>query len=219
MFKIRLPNYPYSLIKLSLLTIISLSFFMFFNVDKVLAINNCNDGWRISSGPTREIDCHGVCKEVKNDTCGKDIFVPTKTPDEWLQFRTNKPGCVSLSGCVVIACYNDSGCDDGDYCTSDICYNDGTVSSYCSNPAANRCGDGTCNCGETSSSCSSDCGVITCYNDSECDDGNYCTSDTCYNDGTTSSYCSNPAANRCGDGTCNCGETSSSCSSDCGFIS
>ena len=57
----------------------------------------------------------------------------------------------------VVACYNDSGCDDGNYCTSDICYNDGTTSSYCSNPAVNRCGDGTCNCGETSSTCSTDC--------------------------------------------------------------
>lgn len=47
------------------------------------------------------------------------------------------------------------------------------------------CGDGSCNGGETCSSCSSDCGVC-------------------------------PPTTYCGDGVCNGGETCSSCSTDCG---
>jgi hypothetical protein len=57
------------------------------------------------------------------------------------------------------------------------------------------CGDGSCNGGESQSSCCGDCG---------CPSGQSCQSGSCVVD----PYC--------GDGSCNGGETESSCCTDCG---
>ena len=49
----------------------------------------------------------------------------------------------------------------------------------------------TTDCDDNVYSTSNSCGVIVCSSDSACNDGNSCTTDTCVNPGTTSSYCSN----------------------------
>jgi Proprotein convertase P-domain len=75
------------------------------------------------------------------------------------------------------ACSIDADCDDADACTTDIC--------------------SAGNCSNTPISC---------------DDGDACTIDSC-----SGGVCSNvPAASCCGDGFCDVGEDTCSCSSDCG---
>ncbi len=57
----------------------------------------------------------------------------------------------------------------------------GRCPSDCGNPPAARCGNGTCDAGETSASCAADC----------------------------------PAQSQCGNGTCDAGETTGNCAADC----
>ncbi len=71
------------------------------------------------------------------------------------------------------------------------------------------CGDGSCNNGETCSSCSGDCGA--CYVAPYCGDGTCINQETCSNCVADCGTCS-----ICGDGTCNGGETCSNCVADCG---
>ena len=75
------------------------------------------------------------------------------------------------------------------------------------------CGDGTCNGGETCSTCEIDCGVCS---------GGYCGDGTC-NGGETCSTCEldcgDCSGEYCGDGICNGDETCSTCELDCGDCS
>jgi len=57
------------------------------------------DSYRIAVGGQQRIDKFGVCKIVVNN-CTRDIFVPVKTENEWLQFRIYRPACVSLNECI-----------------------------------------------------------------------------------------------------------------------
>ncbi|MBL8605537.1 MAG: hypothetical protein JNK72_26635 [Myxococcales bacterium] len=89
-------------------------------------------------------------------------------------------------------------------------------------PPAPRCGDGTCNAGETCKSCRADC-------ESQCPVGPRCGDGTC-NGGETCESCRAdcaaqcpapvdvPPAARCGDGTCNGSETCESCRADCAAL-
>jgi hypothetical protein len=64
-------------------------------------------------------------------------------------------------------------------------------------PSLATCGDGRCECGETQSTCCTDCGCPTCQ---------HCVDSSCQ------------SQTRCGDGICDsgCGETRSACPQDCG---
>lgn len=58
-----------------------------------------------------EIDNHSVCKKVTNNNTS-DMFVPTKTADEWTAFRTNASGA-SITECCFdngVACSSDGDC-------------------------------------------------------------------------------------------------------------
>ncbi len=55
------------------------------------------DFYRVNNNQTVLINEHSVSKNVNNNACGMDIFVPTKTAAEWTDFRTNKPACISLT--------------------------------------------------------------------------------------------------------------------------
>ena len=87
-----------------------------------------------------------------------------------------------------------------------------------------RCGDGTCDPGESEVSCPSDCGPSC--GDDECSVGeSYCNcpedcadrcGDGCCSDTESSCLCETDCGPHCGDGTCNCGETETTCAGDCG---
>ncbi len=84
----------------------------------VSAINTNATGYKIRAGEHQEIDVHGICKDVINDsdvtTNPVIIFVPTKTAEEWSLFRDNKPSYVSLADCttsVVVVPTESSGTD------------------------------------------------------------------------------------------------------------
>ena len=140
----------------------------------------------------------------------------------------------------IAVCNSDSDCNDNNSCTTDTCVNPGTTSSYCSNtnnpvnggwsawgPCVNgiqtrtctnpspSCGGAQCS-GPSSQSCSSG---ITCSANSDCDDSNSCTTDTCQNPGTPSSYCTNSAQGNhleCKNNTCtSVSNTASNCSNSC----
>jgi len=71
--------------------------------------------YRVNSGETKQINAWGVCKKVTNNN-SLDIFVPTKTSDEWTDFRNNATytSNVSLAECGVY-CDEDG---DGHYATT-----------------------------------------------------------------------------------------------------
>ncbi|MDI3282207.1 hypothetical protein [Polyangium sp. 15x6] len=85
-----------------------------------------------------------------------------------------------------------AGCGDG------VC-NNGETSWTCSDCT---CGDGVCNGSERCSTCSKDCG--SCCGNGVCDNNETCSS------------CSQDCGSCCGNGVCDNNETCSSCSKDCG---
>ncbi len=66
------------------------------------AIDTCSDGWRIASGANKIVNCHGTCWDITNNhASGYDIFVPTKTTNEYNAFNTNTPVGVTKSECIA----------------------------------------------------------------------------------------------------------------------
>ena len=166
----KLPNYLYLFTKLSLFIIIAFTFFVFWNIDKVLAINNCNDGWQIAVGQTKQINCHGICKKVTNN-CSKTIFVPTKTSSEWSEFRINRPSCVSLTSCCTVGAI----CNYGSWQCDGYCRRKRVLYKY----------DSNCNCVASGQyeyqNCSSGttCSGGSCRSDVACSTGGYACKDQC----------------------------------------
>ena len=154
-------KHSHLLIKTSLFVIVGLSFFVFFNVNKALAINTCSSGWQISDGQTKQINCHGVCKKVTNN-CGKSIFIPTKTSTEWSEFRTHNPTCVSLSSCCTCTPGTTQSCTKS--CSYKAC-----VGNSCDTKTTTVSGTRTCQSDCTSwSACSASCPGSECTYDSDC---------------------------------------------------
>ena len=117
------------------------------------------------------------------------------------------------NNCIPPACINDSGCDDNSNETIDVCNQDATCESYCTNiqiaqPCTTACSsDAECDdespdttdiC-NNDATCESSCShaktepscTITCSNDADCDDGKEETIGTCNNRGTCESSCTN----------------------------
>ena len=166
----KLPNYLYLFTKLSLFIIIAFTFFVFWNIDKVLAINNCNDGWQIAVGQTKQINCHGICKKVTNN-CSKTIFVPTRTSSEWSEFRINRPSCVSLSECCSVGeiCNYGSWQCDGSCRRKRVLYK---YDSNCNCVASGQYEYQNCPSGTT-------CSGGSCRNDVACSTSGYACKDQC----------------------------------------
>jgi len=100
MKKIFLKYYP--------LTLAVLLFF--WAVGFVLAINSVEEGYQVNIGIAQEIDAHGVCKNVTNNT-SSSVFIPTKTDAEWSAFRDNIPSGISLADCAVagpLGCFEEA---------------------------------------------------------------------------------------------------------------
>jgi hypothetical protein len=97
---------------------------------------------------------------------------------------------------------NDTGsCGDGTCDDGETCTTCPMDCGFCQ-----TCGDGTCESGETCSSCPQDCGACKTCGDGFCDDGEDCT--TCPQD---CGVCMS-----CGDGQCTGTENCTNCPADCG---
>lgn len=55
--------------------------------------------YRVNNGTNTDINEQGVCQNVANAS-GLDLFVPTNSAAEWLEFRTHPPTGVTLSACA-----------------------------------------------------------------------------------------------------------------------
>ena len=73
---------------------------LFFTPLFVWAINTVATGYKTTTS-NQTINAHGVCRQVQH-TASTSYFVPTKTSNEWLQFRNNKPGAVTITNCSTV---------------------------------------------------------------------------------------------------------------------
>ncbi|MBC7074090.1 hypothetical protein H5T58_01740 [Candidatus Parcubacteria bacterium] len=204
-----------SITKIFLFFIIVFTFFTFWRVERIFAINNCNDGWQVNVGATKQIQCHGVCKKVTNN-CSKAIFVPTKTSVEWAQFRTNKPNCVSLSECCQ--CTSGLCCDGCNYYPSGTVCEYGYDEDWRCNPTG--CGGtaqrGYRNWEKRCTGTSADCPSTKYYTSNwQWENYQYCSSnERCVTDNATYAYCSydSSCAPSCTDECSYSGQTGYRCS-------
>jgi len=87
-----------------------------------------------------------------------------------------------------VMCYVDTDCDDGNPCTTDVCVNPGTSSSYCQNtdlPNGTSCGTNSICCETTGQS---QCTIGECCTDAECPNGEVCSENNCYVTATINLY-------------------------------
>jgi len=90
-------NFKYKIFIVALLTVFGILFFSFASVEAA-------DYYQVDPGPPVEIDEHGECRMVTNNG-SLAIFVPTKTPNEWAEFRIHcpdTPNCpnITMSDCL-----------------------------------------------------------------------------------------------------------------------
>lgn len=107
--------------------------------------------------------------------------------------------------------------DCGPYCGDDTC-DPGEDTVSCNTDCF--CGNGTCDLGETELTCTLDClcGDGVCAGSetvANCGEDCYCGNGTC-DDGESNTTCSTDCTTFCGDGQCNGDETATSCPNDCG---
>lgn len=103
------------------------------------ALNTCGTGYQISA--SRDINCHGTCKEVVNS--GTSQFGPTKTSSEWNNFISSHDGSISFTSPT------NGGFSAWGTCS--VTCGGGTQTRTCTNPAPSFCGS-ACS-GATSQSC------------------------------------------------------------------
>lgn len=181
--------------------------------------------YELPSGETKYICEHSVNKKVKND--GSDnLFVPTKSSDEWQAFIDNSGLSISSIGC----------CDEGDcssskpFCISYYCKEckvdddcgggnwECTSSNSCTCTPSTQCATGVC--GTVSDGCGGSfdcepcgpcqkCSVNSCVN--ACKTGEVCYNSVCCKPSTCGTDDCGSISDGCG-GTINCGE----CPFDCG---
>ncbi len=81
------------------------------------------------NGGEQQINKHGECRKVKNNRTDHDIFVPVKTANEWLEFRTHPPANVTFSVCSSLLPDGEL-CAMGSECASGNCYVDADGDRY-----------------------------------------------------------------------------------------
>jgi hypothetical protein len=140
-------------------------------------------------GPAPDIGAYEYSEEVCGDgTCGFGETCFSCSED---------CGCVlpeiCCDGlCTTPACFNESDCGTDTFCRFYTCNNPGNCSASCSytNVANNtECTGGIC--------CSGECVAPVCSLDSDCDDGDACTTDTCNYGGTCAATCSHESVTEC----------------------
>jgi hypothetical protein len=95
----------------------------------------------------------------------------TPTGSEYYLTGVKNTAALLFTSCHEIMCSSDSGCDDNDVTTTDMCLNPGSCSAACLNDAC----------------------PVECRNDSDCDDNNPLTLDTCAGKGTCETSCTSTA--------------------------
>ncbi len=118
-----------------------------------LANGTCGGG----TGYTCNSTTHTLCQTI---SCGGTTYRCTNAGGSWA-WRTatscdDSNACTYSDVCSGSTCAGTAITCTTDYCTTRTC--NGTSS--CTQTPINRCGDGTCNCGETTGSCPGDC--VTC---------------------------------------------------------
>jgi hypothetical protein len=190
--------------------------------------NVCQDGTPPSC-PDDGLFCNGseVCDEVI-DGCGH-----TGNP-------CTEPGtlCDEVADqCVVVACYSDADCDDGEDCSADTCHNPAEITAYCENlwpacgltdgccgPDCSSATDDDCTCGD--GVCAGAANGEDCYScPADCESGQGGTCDACFKGVCNGDChpvkegpdCADCASNYCcGNGDCEVGESPCNCTIDCG---
>jgi hypothetical protein len=155
-----------------------------------------------SSGTTSSWCGDGTCdSDESSSSCysdcgGSSVSCPANS-------YTTSAGACDYAACSNGCNFDSSGCPSG-------CYESSATSSYC--------GDGTCDSGEDSSWCSSDCGggSDSTYTSETCGNG-YCGSGETF-ESCPSDCGSGATTETCGNGFCGSGESSESCPSDCGAV-
>jgi hypothetical protein len=75
---------------------------LFFIPQVLWAIDTCDEGWQIPHGSSKIVNCHGICWDIDNNhASGNDIFVPTKTLNEYNAFNNNTPSGVTKAECIA----------------------------------------------------------------------------------------------------------------------
>ncbi|MEW6295047.1 MAG: hypothetical protein AB1467_01985 [Candidatus Diapherotrites archaeon] len=126
------------------------------------------------------------------------------------------------NSCTISVCSSNAQCNDNNPLTNDTCINSGACNAYCSNTAIANCPNGkvtsSCNCGGTiiSSSycCSNSPFTPPCTVDSECNDLDSSTTDSCQGTGTCSAQCVHASSASCGNGIEDLGENCTNCPQD-----
>ena len=164
----------------------------------------CGDG-KCASGETCPMDCS---KE----------FAPTIACG-WTTCKSQMAACAAKKPCVdyfncMASCQCNAGCQEecgslASQAAAEVSAATSCVfSSECPVPCAStgpKCGNGTCESGETTANCPADCKTASKCGNGVCDSGE--TTTNCPADCKT--------AAKCGNGTCESGETASSCPADC----
>ncbi|MSQ84280.1 MAG: hypothetical protein EXR77_15585 [Myxococcales bacterium] len=164
----------------------------------------CGDG-KCASGETCPMDCNA--ETAPTIACG------------WTNCKSQMAACAAKKPCIdyfncMASCKCDAGCQEecgslaSQAATEVSAATSCVFSSECPVPCAGtgpKCGNGTCESGETTTNCPSDCKTASKCGNGVCDSGETMTN--CPADCKT--------APKCGNGTCESGETASSCPADC----
>jgi len=126
------------------------------------------------------------------------------------------------NNCITTLCSSNTQCNDNNPLTNDSCINSGTCNAQCSNTAITNCPNGkvtsSCNCGGSLVSsgycCSSQVFSPPCTLDSECNDSNPATNDSCQGTGTCNAECVHASSSSCGNGIQDVGENCTNCPQD-----
>lgn len=184
----------------------------------------CDDGFMCTSADSCS---NGTCVGTNNCPSGQVCLVDVCVECSDASQCDDGNDCTDNT-CVNNTCVypnNMSSCDDADFCTqNDICSNGSCAGSFivCNTPGTCEIGTGTCSDGVCSYAAAPDgtsCGsnlqcqggvcvvVVSCITDSDCNDGNSCTTDACSGGicSNTTILCTTPGICQTSPGSCSNG--------------
>ena len=159
----------------------------------------------LGGSPQPTIKCNSDAECSDQNECTADTCLNPGSSQASCQ-NTQKPDNTACSqgiccngSCAAPNCSSDSQCNSSDPCRSGTCQNAGTCSAYCSytnQPENTSCPGGIC--------CAGSCQTPLCSQDTDCDDSNACTIDTCLSGNTCQANCQYQTQTSCisNDGCC-----------------